>query len=340
MISFDPEHRVTVLRALEHPWLSAYHDESDEPECPEQFERWREIEKLETMDDFKKALWDEIEDYRREVRGLKLEVLPRLASLANAVTNQQPPSTPPEGLSEEVDARSQATLVTVEEKMPEPVELASSLPEPVVIINSDSRQMAASPEQMYRSPPAVTDPVVTYARRSSIISRQGSTYNSPVPSGQHLPTFIEGQLSSDTRAMLSSSNLGGLYGSGHGTSIVPFPSTQPGYVVPARSRTGSIAAGAGVEVTRRMLRTLSTVSIHETGQGRKGGLADVAPIGKFIVGGEETGADAPASEIPREFIDGSSESNSGNDAEQKGEGGSDVKAGGRKRNKAPLFHVE
>lgn len=339
MISFDPERRVTVLRALEHPWLAAYHDESDEPECPEKFERWREIEKLETLDDFKKALWDEIEDYRREVRGLKLEALPRLGSLSIAATDQQPPSITAEVPSQEANAGSQEAPATTENKVPEPVPPEPSLPEPVVIVESDSREVFASPEQMYRSP-TVTDPVVTYARRSSVISRQGSTFNSPVPSGQHLPTFIEGQLSNDTRAMLSSSNVGGLYGSGHGTSIVPFPSTQPGYVVPARSRTGSIAAGAGMEVTRRMLRTLSTVSIHETGQGRKGGLADVAPIGKYIVGGEETGADAPASEIPREFIDGSSEGISGNDVDLKGEGGSEVKSSeGRKRNKAPLFHV-
>ncbi|KAH6916085.1 CMGC/MAPK protein kinase [Coprinopsis sp. MPI-PUGE-AT-0042] len=345
MVSFDPERRVTVLQALEHPWLAAYHDESDEPECVEKFERWREIEKLETLDDFKKALWDEIEDYRREVRGLKLEVLPRLASLANATTDQESAPIPPEVSFGENGVGSQEATAAAEEKVPEPVPPETSPsetfpPDPVVIVDSDSRKMAASPDQMYRSPPAVTDPLVTYARRSSIISRQGSTFNSPVPSGQHLPTFIEGQLSNDARAVLSATNAGGLYGSGQGTSMVPFPSTQPGYVVPARSRTGSIAAGAGMEVTRRMLRTLSTVSIHETGQGRKGGLADVAPIGKFIVGGEETGADAPASEIPREFIDGSSESNSGNDAEQKGEGGSKAKVEGRKRNKVPLFHVE
>ncbi|KAF6752971.1 kinase-like domain-containing protein [Ephemerocybe angulata] len=68
MLAFDPEDRVTVFQALEHPWLAAYHDESDEPVCTEHFERWREIEKLETIEDFRTALWNEIEDYRREHR--------------------------------------------------------------------------------------------------------------------------------------------------------------------------------------------------------------------------------------------------------------------------------
>lgn len=338
MVSFDPENRVTVPQALEHPWLAAYHDESDEPVCTERFERWREIEKLETLDDFKKALWEEIEDYRKEVRGLKLEVLPHLANLAakNATANQQPlEATPSEDT--EVETGPPGTPAPPEEAIPEP----TPPPEPVVIVQSESRRpICESPELQYRSPPAATDPVMTYARRSSIISRQGSTYNSPVASHQYLPTFIEGQLSNDTRAITSSNNASILNGFGSGTNMVPFPSAQPGYVVPARSRTGSIATGSGVEVTRRMLRTLSTVSIHETGQGRKGGLADVAPIGKFIIGGEETEADAPASELPREFVDGASDSTSANDGEQRGEGSSENHTEGRKKQKAPLFHVE
>jgi hypothetical protein len=53
----------------------------------------------------------------------------------------------------------------------------------------------------------------------------------------------------------------------------------------------------------RLLRTLSTVSIHESGQGLKGGLADIAPIGKFIT---ERGTDDEllASEVPEELKEG------------------------------------
>jgi serine/threonine protein kinase len=43
MLAFDPGDRITVLEALEHPWLAAYHDVSDEPECPTTFEKWRKI---------------------------------------------------------------------------------------------------------------------------------------------------------------------------------------------------------------------------------------------------------------------------------------------------------
>ncbi|KIK60368.1 hypothetical protein GYMLUDRAFT_605051 [Collybiopsis luxurians FD-317 M1] len=110
------------------------------------------------------------------------------------------------------------------------------------------------------APVTPSDPVVTYARRSSIMQ---PTSESSVAS-----------------------------------SSIAFPSRGEGYVVPARSRTGSMAGG---EVSRRLLRTLSTVSIYESAEGLAGGLADLAPIGKYIVDRQTTGADAPASEMPREF---------------------------------------
>ncbi|KAJ2970374.1 hypothetical protein NUW54_g12742 [Trametes sanguinea] len=66
LLKFDPAERITVVDALEHPWLSAYHDVSDEPECPTKFERWREIEELETLPQFRDAIWNEIQDYRKE----------------------------------------------------------------------------------------------------------------------------------------------------------------------------------------------------------------------------------------------------------------------------------
>ena len=62
MLAFDPDQRVTVTQALEHPWLSTYHDINDEPECPVPYDKWHAIEKLETIDEFREALWNEIQD--------------------------------------------------------------------------------------------------------------------------------------------------------------------------------------------------------------------------------------------------------------------------------------
>ena len=276
MLTFDPTIRITVPDALEHPWLASYHDVADEPECPTKFEGWRKFEELETLDEFRNALWNEIKDFREEVRGVHLDLTALPIRDASCDTSQR---------HDENKAPEHSTVVgpqifpehDVETKVRTDLRGGDSGRE-------DQGESETSIAPLYpdylRSTTAPADPVVTYARRSSILqpSRQGSTYNSPIVSShQHLPTYTE--------------NSPGL-----APTAVAFP-TQ-GYIVPARSRTASMAGG---EVTRKLLRTLSTVSIHESAEGLAGGLGDIAPIGKFIVNRQTTGADAPPSEIPRDF---------------------------------------
>ena len=330
MLAFDPGDRITVLEALEHPWLAAYHDESDEPVCPEKFEKWRKIEELETLDEFREALWNEVEDYRREVRGISLDFsgLPirrvRVRAGSEVMRNVEneselePPSISEcdqivEDVTSKTAVPSQETAfekMVVEEQEEEglkPTELdQQETLERVKPAGSDYLHQIATP----------TDPVVTYARRSSILqpSRRGSTYNSPVPPAQH-PTFVEGPTRTEP----------GTFGPGS----VAFPSQ--GYVVPARSRTGSMAGG---EFTRKLLRTLSTVSIHESAEGLPGGLAEIAPIGKYIMARQETEADAPPSEMPREFgIEEAEEDEENGENRDAGDGQS------RKVHKEGKFHI-
>ncbi|KAG6886224.1 hypothetical protein C0993_010786 [Termitomyces sp. T159_Od127] len=283
MLAFDPSDRITVPQALEHPWLASYHDKSDEPECPRKFEKWRQIEELETLEDFRTALWNEIEEYRREVRGLPID---DPVDLPGTSLQYQPfPQTEEHQNLGAIDStvrkstddkfRNGVTTTADTERQEETRPLEVTL----------RAGLSSSPEQCLRRGSIPTDPVVTYARRSSILqplSRQGSTYPSPVPATQHLPTTTEGQVQAESRSL--------------GTGSVVFP-TQQGYIVPVRSRVGSMAGG---EVTRKLLRTLSTVSIHESVEGLEGGLAGIAPIGKYIMEGR-TEADAPPSEMPREF---------------------------------------
>jgi hypothetical protein len=281
MLCFDPSERITVPDALEHSWLSAYHDPLDEPDCPEKFEKWREIEELSTMEEFREAIWNEIEDYRREVREIPAMVPPLPSSFVSSsfpglfevnylpylsgtdVVGDEPSNEP----SNEPSTETTAQNMEVEKAE----EAEDVLPD---IIPS------VSPDHHRRSITTPTDPLVTYARRSSILqpSRQGSTYNSPMAS-THVPTFADGAANADKLTQGS----------------VAFP-TQ-GFVIPARSRTGSTAGG---EVTRRILRTLSTVSIHESAERLVGGLAGIAPIGKYITE-MNTEADAPPSEVPKDF---------------------------------------
>ena len=54
---------------------------------------------------------------------------------------------------------------------------------------------------------------------------------------------------------------------------------------------------------RRLLRTLSTVSVYQSGEGLAGGLADIAPIGKYIGQKDRTDDAGLHSEMPRELAE-------------------------------------
>jgi len=302
MLNFDPTTRIDVVQSLTHPWLTSYHDPEDEPDCPEIFEKWREIEKLETMEEFREALWNEIEEYRREVRGLDH----RAATASPSPPSSSLPSTRDEALASPAGTPKMPTPSTVQDILTdsailsdEPTAAETSVAETPVDTAQTVEQEEGSkekedilpdalpaigPDHHRRSITTPTDPLMAYhnTRRSSFLqsSRQGSTYNSPLLSS-HVPAFAEGSSHADAK---------------QGVGTVPFP-TQ-GYILPARSRTGSTTGGG--EVTRRLLRTLSTVSIHESVEGLPGGLAGMGTIGKYIAE-VNTEADAPPSEVPRDF---------------------------------------
>lgn len=287
MLSFDPSTRISVTDALAHPWLANYHDENDEPECPEPFDKWRQIEKLETLDQFREALWKEIEEYRKEVRGIDVEVdyLARGESRKRSVERREARVVPdsPEALPTELEEKKD----TVVEEVGTKLELRER-EDGVGRIASSSTTSDTQPR-----PGTSADPVMTYARRSSFMgSRQSSTYPSPVVSAhQPLPSYTDGLMHRE-----------------HGTSTggIAFPTHDrtESYVVPARSRTASMMAGGE---PCRLLRTLSTLSVHEplaaSIEGLPGGhgMAGATDVVKYIMGAQTTAADAPPSEMPREF---------------------------------------
>ncbi|KAI6149816.1 kinase-like protein [Pisolithus tinctorius] len=270
MLSFDPLSRTAVHEALAHPWLSTYHDDTDEPECVNKFEKWKDIEKLETLEEFREAIWNEIQDYRLDVRGLKEEEAP-LPPVSEECSQPSVKGSPVRSVVKEPIGREDTSNISGIGSLP----LVGS-PER---IEEGTETALGTITSRIAPPPTPTDPVVTYARRSSIIQppRQPFTYNSPpASSSQHpWPCGTEGLPTSNNQ--------------------VPFPGQT--YVVPARSRAPSTTADVGA---RQLLRTLSTVSIHESAEGLPGGLAAVAPIGKYIVA-RTSGADAPPSEIPKDF---------------------------------------
>jgi hypothetical protein len=303
MLAFDPAERITVPDALAHPWLSSYHDVNDEPICHNKFDRWRQVEELETIEEFREALWNEIQEYRREVRS----IIPDVPSQPASLERQRPASHSPA-----------VSPVVARPSLPEvPEETSSTLGSPAHVDGTNGKEHlevpfpAKQPDEPEAIAPLPADPVVTYARRSSMLRSQSySTYNAPAPRSRHhpIPSF-DGYYTRNESAQDMGASASAI-STGTGTALpatpggVPFPGAgYASYVMPARSRTMSTAAGE--IMSRKLLRTLSTVSIHETGAGLPGGLAEVAPIGKYILEKrgptEVTEADKPPSDLPEEL---------------------------------------
>ncbi len=70
LLVFDPSDRITVKEALKHPYLAAYHDETDEPDCPMIFDKWEEVENIHSIEEFRVAIAREVEEFRKEVRAV------------------------------------------------------------------------------------------------------------------------------------------------------------------------------------------------------------------------------------------------------------------------------
>jgi mitogen-activated protein kinase 7 len=51
MLKWDPLERITIEKALEHPYLASYHDKEDEPACPTHFDFG--FESVKTLDDIR-----------------------------------------------------------------------------------------------------------------------------------------------------------------------------------------------------------------------------------------------------------------------------------------------
>lgn len=66
MLAFDPSSRISVEQALEHPYLHIWHDASDEPDCPTTFNF--EFEVIDEVPEMRKAILDEVMQFRQTVR--------------------------------------------------------------------------------------------------------------------------------------------------------------------------------------------------------------------------------------------------------------------------------
>ncbi|XP_070783332.1 mitogen-activated protein kinase 7 isoform X4 [Enoplosus armatus] len=82
MLCFDPRERISVTQALEHPYLSKYHDPDDEPICVPAFDF--EFDKLPmNKEQIKEAILMEIQDFHQNKQGCRQRLQFRPLARAN-----------------------------------------------------------------------------------------------------------------------------------------------------------------------------------------------------------------------------------------------------------------
>lgn len=67
LLDFNPDTRISVTEALEHPYLRVWHDPKDEPDCPHKFDL--DFEAIDDMDEIRQAIMQEVATFRSLVRG-------------------------------------------------------------------------------------------------------------------------------------------------------------------------------------------------------------------------------------------------------------------------------
>lgn len=67
MLAFDPSQRIGVEEALEHRYLSIWHDASDEPPCPQTFDFGFEV--VEEVPEMRQMILEEVRRFRQSVRA-------------------------------------------------------------------------------------------------------------------------------------------------------------------------------------------------------------------------------------------------------------------------------
>ncbi|KAH0626333.1 hypothetical protein JD844_001259 [Phrynosoma platyrhinos] len=73
MLRFDPRERISVVEALNHPFLAKYHDPDDEPDCVPAFDFDFDKQVL-TKEQIKEAIVGEINDFHERREGIRRQI--------------------------------------------------------------------------------------------------------------------------------------------------------------------------------------------------------------------------------------------------------------------------
>ncbi|KAL0984522.1 hypothetical protein UPYG_G00142610 [Umbra pygmaea] len=140
MLRFDPRERIGVSQALEHPYLSKYHDQDDEPICVPAFDF--EFDKLPmSREQIKEAILVEIQDFHRRKQNNRqmIQFRPLLRKPASGCSNDQH------------TAQNSTVKLTKNSlcSMPQPLQESQVQPQPVLETQADQHHKSTGGNQNF-----------------------------------------------------------------------------------------------------------------------------------------------------------------------------------------------
>ena len=87
LLDFDPASRITVEKALAHPYLATYHDEEDEYISEKQFDF--SFESAQNVEDIRKLIVAEVDDFKRQQEASANPGAPNMTAPLSAIPPQQ-----------------------------------------------------------------------------------------------------------------------------------------------------------------------------------------------------------------------------------------------------------
>ncbi|KAJ9105485.1 hypothetical protein QFC21_001856 [Naganishia friedmannii] len=193
LLRFDPAERISVSEALKHPYMAPYHDETDEPDCPSVFDKWEEVEGIHTLDEFKRIIAREVDEFRKEVR---------------TVEEWETPIEPSDNVETEIaEGNEEEQLDGVEQQIPQESEPSQTILGPTAVSTPD-RSANASLQGTPRASVSVGQSSPSPARRALEKVTEGTPGITMSPRLNHGELSQRGQGSSQPPSSSSFGRMG------------------------------------------------------------------------------------------------------------------------------------
>jgi len=162
ILVFDPEKRITVEQALQHPYLEEWHDSADEPVAESTFipseTAGAKADKVITLEEFRELIWKEVEYYQKKKQQRAEEKQPCATDQPKPTTDQPKPTTDqPKPTTDQPKPTTDQPKPTTDQPKPTTDQPKPTTDQPNQTIDQPKQPTIDQPKQPTIDQPSTTD---------------------------------------------------------------------------------------------------------------------------------------------------------------------------------------